>query len=631
MDIVRVIPLIKMPATAPATLDYFWTTPLPQGSIARAPLGRRTIAVMVLESLDIRQAKLSLKKSAFTLKKLTSIITEVPQVTATQLALAQWMSVQYAASLATCLRTIAPPFLGKRGKLLTLPILESQEPLPKPSVGRLLLTQPDTARKELERIIRTTDGQVLVVLPELSLANMFGTMLGASHVVHSGMTTRQFEAAYHSVLDGSARLVVGTRRALLLPWPKLRAIVVEDPLHDAYKNDMAPRFNTPDLARHLAALSDATITWLTPSISTVHHHLIATGTLTCDDRKPYWPHITFVPMEQENAQNGRTTLFSRHAQEALLDAYESRVPLLVLSARRGYTTIARCAACRASLPCPNCTVPMRWHRTSEDMLVCYHCTAYQQVPKQCSTCHAGALRPAGLAGSQKLAEAINVILDRFGHSKLAIPILDSDLVRTDADELDILAKFDAMEHPLLVASPMVFSHRYNRTFTTVIVPQLDAMAYNPDFRTQERLIAHLEKTADFHPRNLIVQSWQDHDTLGIVNRQWDAFYRSELADRKALLWPPFTRIVRLSIRHRHPATAARMATIAADRLNRAIVHVGAKGTKLLGPNPALVERASGQWNYHLILKSTMTGPRLTELLGYVPAGWLVDVDPRSIT
>ena len=142
----------------------------------------------------------------------------------------------------------------------------------------------------------------------------------------------------------------------------------------------------------------------------------------------------------------------------------------------------------------------------------------------------------------------------------------------------------------------------------------------------------LEKIADMRPRHLVVQSWQDTDSLGdIASRQWDAFYRSELAQRKALVWPPFARIVKLSFRHRDRATATRQAAVAVDRMRRAIEHLGARGTRLLGPGPALVERAGGQWTQNIIIKSTLSGLKLSELLSYVPDRWTVDVDPRSIT
>lgn len=633
MYIVRVVPLTAIPAHAPAVLDYFWTTPLPRGSVVRAAMGRRQIMALVVESLDVRSGKLALKKSGYALKKIDAVITEHPQISDLQISMARWMSVHYAASLATCMKTVAPAFVGKRGKLLSLPPPGSERVTATPPAGRLVMTQPDTALKEIERLASGAQGQVLLIVPEVSLTSDFSNRLRSMQplVFHSGLSAGAYEAAYRSVADGSARLIIGTRIALFLPWTQLEHLVMEDPLHEAYKSDMTPRYNGPDAARQLAAYTGASLTWLTAAISTVHHHLISKNSLVVEDMKPYWPQVTHVAMEQERLDGGRS-LFSRHATEELLDSYASRKPLLVLSARRGYATVARCVHCGKSVPCANCSNPMRWHRTSEDMLVCYHCGAFVQIPRQCPACHAGVIRPTGLPGSQKLAEAVNATLDRHGMKKITIPILDTDLVRTAEEEKQLLERLDAMEHPVLVATQMIFSHRYSRTFDTVIVPQLDALAYNPDYRTQERLIVHLEKIADFRPQRVVVQSWQTADAPGdIVSRRWDAFYRDELTQRKTLGWPPFARIIKLSFRHRIRTTASRQASIAADRMGRAIAHLGARGTRLLGPGPALVERAGGQWTQHIIVKSTLSGSRLAELLSYVPERWTVDVDPRSIT
>ena len=168
MHIVRVIPLAKLPANAPAVLDYFWTTPLLQGRIVRVTMGQRQITALVVESLDVRTAKLTLKKSAFALKKIDSVVTETPQINSVQLSLARWMSAHYAASLATCMKTVSPPFLGKRGKILNLPS-DSASAKGSPPAGRLVLSQPDTALTEIKRIASETKGQLLIIVPEVSL------------------------------------------------------------------------------------------------------------------------------------------------------------------------------------------------------------------------------------------------------------------------------------------------------------------------------------------------------------------------------------------------------------------------------------------------------------------------------
>ncbi|MCC6405168.1 MAG: hypothetical protein IT405_02160 [Candidatus Yanofskybacteria bacterium] len=631
MFVIRVVPLASLPATAPAVLDYFWNTPLPAGAVVRISWGHRSSSAVVLHSLDVRQAKLAVKSSDFALKRIDAILIEDQQATHGQLALAQWLATQYAASLATSLKTVLPPFFGKRGHRIALPVESEQKGDAPP--GTFLLTQPDTALTELRAHIKHAKGPLVVIAPERSIAEHLAEALSDEHplLMHSALSTKAHAAVYRAVASGDARVVIGTRGALFLPWTALAHIVVEDPLNEAYKSEAAPRYNTPDVARQLATLHGAALTWLSPAISTVHFHLRETGVLRIADRKPHWPTVTQVSMDREQLDGNRSFL-SRAVQDAILDAYEQQRPLLLMSARKAYATAMRCVRCHAAPQCDTCHIPLRLHRTVEDMLVCYHCGTFVSVPKQCPSCTAGALKPAGIPGSQKIAEAVATLLDRHGYPKLVPPILDGDLVRSEANERAMLAQFDAMERPLMVASSMIFGHRYRRTFDTVIVSHLDALGFSPDFRTNERLVAQLERLADFMPSRMIIQHWHDESQLGDLSaRSWEALYRDELTQRKMLRWPPYARIVKLTARHRDRRALGRLTAIGADRLKRAIEHIGARGTQILGPSPALVERARGQWTQHLILKSTLSGHRLTELLGYLPVGWTVDVDPRSIT
>ncbi|MCC6934316.1 MAG: hypothetical protein IT406_01290 [Candidatus Yanofskybacteria bacterium] len=632
MFVLRVIPLASLPATAPGVLDYFWSAPLPIGSVVRISWGRRQSPAVVTNCIDVRRAKLAVKKSSFALKPIDAVLIDTPQATESQIALAQWLATYYAASPATSLKTVLPPFFGKPKHRVTLP--ESPKLGAAVPTGTFVLTQPDTAIAELRTVIARSDGPVLIIAPERSTVEHLAHHLADTGptVFHSGLSTTAHAALYRAVIAREARVVIGTRGALFLPWTALSHLVIEDPLSEIYKSESAPRYNTPDVARQLAAHHCARLTWISPAISTVHFHLKENGALRVVDHKPHWPTVETVSMEHER-RDGNRLLLSRKAQDAILDAYEDRSPLLVLSARKAYATALRCARCHSSPRCANCRIPLRLHRTVEDMLVCYHCGAFHQVPKQCPSCASGPLKPAGTPGSQKLAEAIRTLLDRYGHSAGKLPILDGDLVRNERDERAVLDAFNAMGRPMLVASSMIFGHRYQRTFSTVIIPHIDALAANPDFRTNERLVAQLERIADLRPSRIIIQQWHDDELLDVTGRAWDKLYRDELAQRKMLRWPPYTRLVKLSVRHRDRRAVGRLATVGADRLRRAIDHMGAtarSGTSILGPSNALIEHARGEWTQQIILKTSLTGERLPELLAYLPPGWLVDVDPRSI-
>jgi primosomal protein N' (replication factor Y) len=158
------------------------------------------------------------------------------------------------------------------------------------------------------------------------------------------------------------------------------------------------------------------------------------------------------------------------------------------------------------------------------------------------------------------------------------------------------------------------------------------LALNPDYRTQDRLIMQLEKLADFKPERILLHTHSDDQFAALIpGRAWDTFFNAEIHHRKQLRWPPYARIVKLTFSHSDKTAAARAASVGADRLRRAMSHLRSPGTQILGPVPALIERAGTRWTHHLIIKSTLPSSRLSELLEYVPEGWAVDVDPRSIS
>ena len=625
MYVIRVVPLAALPPNAPQMLDYYWPVPLPRGSLVKAGLGRRAVVAVVMACDDLRRSKLAIKRAGFELKKLNGIINEKPQLTYRQILLAQWLSQNYAAGLSTSLRSVAPPFIGKRATAIVIPDDHVSDAVPPTSVC-IVLAEPTEILEEIERIMSTARGQVVVVVPEISLAERFARHF-ASHgplLVHSSLKAQETLSAHRAVASGTAHMVIGTRVSLALPWWDLSHIVLEDPQHEAYKSDRAPRSNASDVAREVARLHGASLTYVSPALSVVQKFLGDRRILEIDNRRTDSSAISVISIPEERA-SGNRSLFSRAAQRIVEESCDSHEPVLLYSTRRAYSTAIRCDRCESSVMCDTCGIPMRLHRTSEEMLVCYHCSAFVQVPGVCPRCHAGKLRPSGLAGSQRIAETAARIL---GHP---VPILDSDLVLSAADERLVWKTFDAMPSPVLVATQMVFSSRYERTFGPIIVPQADVLGSDPDFRASERAVWLFEKLLDFSPHSLILQSWDPSGLLAITTENARAtWYANELNDRRSLGWPPFTRLVKCSISGRMQSAAAREASLVAERLRAAVTHERLSGTQVIGPIPALLEHASGNWIHHILIKTSLSGRSLSHFLQYVPPGVIVDVDPRTI-
>lgn len=614
MHIVRVIPYAVLPRTVPQVLSYFWPQPMPRGAVVRAPLGHRVVQAVVVASADVASGKMALRSASFQARPLSGVVHADPQVAEVQLQLAEWLSAHYATGLGTCLRTACPQMCPARPSAVS----------PTPVQPAYRISEPKATVAWL-RSLPSRRGAVLVIAPDGATAESLAAALAPRTplLVHSGIGVRALRAAYRSVADGTVWYVIGTRSALFLPWGRLAHIIVEDPVNDLYKHEGSPRYFTPDVARQLAALTGASLTLLSPAPVITAEYLARNALVRRSVSRPA-VEVTAVPVADRGV-----SLLSAPAADAVRDANRRRAPVFVYSARKAFATAAVCARCRASPSCDACAIPLRlWRRMPDQMLLCYRCGAYRDLPLRCESCGTGALRPSGFAGSQRIADELGALAG----TGEPVPVLDADLIRTPSDAARVWTQFDAMAHPMLVGSAMAFAQRYRRTFDTVIVPDADALMTNPDFRTTERTLCILEKLLDFRPVRAIIQH-RAMDSLidAVVRRDWSDVIERELSDRRAFSWPPFGRLVLLKVRDRDRRAAHRVARTVVERLHRVADRMGiASLITLQGPSPSWVPQTRGFWTEQLLVSSRADAAILGEYLAHLPPGVAVDVDPQSI-
>lgn len=636
MQILEVIPLAMLPPHVPQLLSYFFDRELPTGAVVRVPVGNRAVTAVVVSSTPLEREKAALKRTDFQLKKISAVVSETPQADRSQLNLALWISKQYFAPLGQSLKTVLPPFFSRRGYRAALPSKTKRSPSPyKPLI--IVSRAKESAERMRPFILQTLQdgGQALLVAPELASAQYFADALAdlKPTLLHGGMRPKEHAARLEAIASGDARLVIGTRIALFAPFKDLLTVLVDDPSHEFYRSDMTPRYNTPDVARKLAERSGARLILVTPTLSANNIHGVENGFYeTRDVKDSRRPEVEIIDMAQE-IKTGNFSVLSRVFQNMLTESLRRGQRVLLYSSRRAYSGSLACQNCGVSVPCQNCSIPMRVHRSTEDMLVCYRCSAYQVLPSQCPNCASYKLRASGSPGSQKVEETVRYFLDQNGFTNMPTFILDSDLIRTPRQERELVDALRASPSHILIATQMVFSYRHRWDFDAIGVVNADALESAPDFRTQERLLYQLEKLLDFGPNRVLIQTYQSDSPLLAQFRQgnYNAFYSEELSTRKALGYPPFSRLVRLSFGHRDEQKAATEARILAERLKMAIAKLGlATKVQVFGPSPALVAKERGRSISGIVLKLSHTLGSLDTLLKYVPSRWLIDVDPRSV-
>src|SRR3989344_2411523 len=250
MYVIEVIPLAALPPNVPQILSYFFGRRLEKGAIVQISLNNRKVNAIVVSYAALESQKILLKKTGFQLKKLSSVVNEIPQASAGQFQTALWLSKYYYAPLGLCLKTVLPPFfLKKKYKLGTA---DSVVPLSPKSAEKplfILSSAKDTLDNLMSHLKKAVsgNGQVLFIIPEKINLEYLASRLKEKYetaVIHSGLSNKQYFESWVNASGGTAQIIIGTRQALFLSFKNLRLIIVDDPLNDAYKSDMSPRYNT---------------------------------------------------------------------------------------------------------------------------------------------------------------------------------------------------------------------------------------------------------------------------------------------------------------------------------------------------------------------------------------------------
>src|SRR3989344_6586587 len=491
MYIIEVIPLTILPPNVPQILSYFSDSELPKGAVVEISLNKRKVNAVVISSSSLEKEKLSLKKVDFQIKKLTKVLYEDPQVSDYQLKLAVWLARYYYSPLGYTLKTILPSFAFKKKYPLTAgEKVIHNFPLTTRSVvnPQLLIYKTKGLAERLRTIVNkflqsqqkatsAAGRQVLIMVPEKTAINYFVTNLPEkfqTSVVFSGLSNEKLYDAWQKARSGETDIVIGTRQALNMPFKDLGLLIVDDPLHEFYKSDMVPRYNAVTLAHKVAELNNARLV-LTSVIPGIENHYKAKNgvyELKHIESRPKFD-AEIVDMAQE-VKNANWSPISKKLNEELSAHLRENKKVLIFSPRRGYAGILICGNCGSAVKCSQCEVAMRTHRSVEMLLVCHHCGISKPMPKNCSVCGNYNLKAVGPAGTQKIYDEIRARLATAG-IKATVLALDTDIVKNETEEEEIINEVSRSEPSVLIATQKVFSHRFYLKFDLIAVINADAL------------------------------------------------------------------------------------------------------------------------------------------------------------
>ena len=447
--------------------------------------------------------------------------------------------------------------------------------------------------------------KVLILVPEIGLtpqtAGRFEDFLQVPvHVLHSALSAPKRRESFVSILEGSARVVLGTRSAILAPFDF--DVVILDEEHDSSfkQQDPAPRYHTRELAFHLAYKYGALVVLgsATPCIETFHNaNTDKLKYLKLQKRatSASLPEVSIVDMGKVRQQKG--ILMSPDLRDALVKCVADGDQAIVLMNRRGYSKVRICGECGETLYCKNCHVPLVYHRQYNSLL-CHYCGLLYPVNTPCRACGAETYEFVGGA-IEKLEEEI---LEWVPDAKIVR--MDRDTTQNVGSVEKILESFRNGEYNILLGTQMVAKGHDFPGVKLVGVVGADSGFGMPDFRSTERLFQLLSQTAGRAGRaggtgRVLIQTQNPNEPVMnfALHHDFAGFAEMETRDRKDAFYPPFCKMVEVSFGSRDEG-ALRDAVARVEALCRA-----EKSLMVMGPVDAFIPVVQNVRWVKLYLKS----------------------------
>lgn len=451
--------------------------------------------------------------------------------------------------------------------------------------------------------------QVLYLLPEIALTaqllgrlqQYFGDQVA---VYHSRYSANERVEVWHHVLRGSAkaRLIVGARSAIFLPFQALGLIVVDEEHESTFKQfDPAPRYHARDTAIVLATFFKAKLLLgsATPSLESHYNTLQGKyGLVALTERfgKVMMPAIALVDIKTKYRKKLMKGHFSDTLLEAITEALQEKEQVILFQNRRGYAPITECVTCGHSPQCPNCDVSLTYHQY-KNQLRCHYCGHTIAKLKVCRACGSTDLNNKGF-GTEQIEDELKLLFPDH-----QIGRMDQDTTRGKHGHEKIITAFEQGALDILVGTQMLSKGLDFRKVSLVGVMNADSLLNFPDFRAHERCFQLLQQVAGRAGRTkkrgkVLIQTYDPyHQILQQVSiNNYSGMAVDQLEERRQYKYPPFYRLIKFTFRHKDY-----------NRVNDAAAWYGLSlrtifKENVLGPEFPPISRIRNQYNKNVILK-----------------------------
>ncbi|WP_421918070.1 replication restart helicase PriA [Marinifilum sp.] len=478
--------------------------------------------------------------------------------------------------------------------------------------------------------------QVLYLLPEIALTtqivnrlkSVFGNQVG---VYHSKFSDAERVEIYNNVLENNAnksyQIVLGVRSSVFLPFNNLGLIIVDEEHENTYKQfDPSPRYHARDAALYLAQLHGAKtlLGTATPAIESYYNAQIGKyGLVELFKRHQEieMPEIIVTDIKEARKKKLMKSIFSPALVTQMEESLENKEQIILFQNRRGYAPYLECKSCGWVPYCPNCSVSLTYHRHN-NTLTCHYCGHGMALPHKCTHCGSEELETKGF-GTEKIEEEI---LHIFPEARVGR--MDLDTTRKKNAYEKIIYQFEQQEIDILVGTQMVSKGLDFDNVSLVGILNADSMLNYPDFRAYERSFQMMAQVSGRAGRKkkrgkVLIQTYTpDHDIIkNVVKNDYFEMYSSQIAEREEYIYPPFYRLINISLKHKNQGLVNEAANYLASSLRKIF------GIRIFGPQSPLINRIQNSFIVNILIKiEKKSSPAKAKWILNQQANFLKEID-----
>lgn len=451
--------------------------------------------------------------------------------------------------------------------------------------------------------------QALYLVPEIALTTQLITRMKKYFgdqvlVFHSRFSDRERVETWLKLVQNPAEpyLIIGARSSLFLPFQNLGFVIVDEEHETSFKQyDPAPRYHARDTAILLGHQFNAKVLLgsATPSIESYTNAVSGKyGLVVLDKRYAElpMPEITCVDLKDARKKKRMQGHFSTVLIDEIKEVLKDKKQVILFQNRRGFSTMIQCQNCAHVSQCKNCDITLTYHKHI-DLLRCHYCGYSRQVPSKCPACGSYDVKALGF-GTEKLEDDLSLILP-----EASIKRMDLDTTRKKNAYENIINEFEDGDIDILIGTQMVTKGLDFANVALVGILNADTLLNFPDFRSHERAYQLMAQVAGRAGRKkkqgkVIIQTADPYHSVirKVMDNDYLKMYEDERYERKNFKYPPFFRIIKITLKHRDRNRLNTSATLIGKELRELF------GERVLGPEFPLVARLRNLYQMEIILK-----------------------------